>query len=697
MITLYHNTSNENAVKINKEGIKCGLRRDVYGKGSEAEGSGIWCSVIRGYGYGGATITFNIDEKDENLTKQNDTEYIVYRDIKPDEIVDIDLVVSMLAVNKLPRTVESTIPLAMEKYGKEKLLYVFKKYEHNFVEPYNYERFVQLVETGKKYCKGTIQSNESKKVTEGIHLYGFVTDEDGNSKVLEDNDYSDKNSYKRDLRANGYKVKSVKDNRDMYVLDNSDYLSVDNVKTQIHKLQKDLKYNKENGYSTLVKEVEQRIEELKELLDKASKISLTESLITESGNGEDVRDLYYQIKSMNPHAKWDFYKGKSRGTVLSILTNMQNHPERYTKPTKKQSVNKNKVTIKPDKVSKDYTDNMDELEDIDNKQHKSFDILEKELDESISVTDKSNKAFVLKGIEDGTSFDITYGSKRDKLEDLKVEFEKTNPNITMWVDENDDIPNMNHKLEEVSRNELLVKTKGETISRYNRAAGYKGFSIVNIDTTDLLRGNTLIVTCRVGKYNDVIQLEDMLYWIQIVAEEKSPYNEVGQITTKGVTKAIMNSVDGMDIKIDCECGDFCYRFAYQATVWGYKYGKPENRPAPIRNPDGFGALCKHLTAILSNKRWMQQITKTLMDWIVEHIDEVNDFLKLKDDKRLTLPNELARQNAKLAWKNKQDKEQQEDKETEQNNEEELQDVDTVDKDVDNTNNEETELEDMDKE
>lgn len=141
-------------------------------------------------------------------------------------------------------------------------------------------------------------------------------------------------------------------------------------------------------------------------------------------------------------------------------------------------------------------------------------------------------------------------------------------------------------------------------------------------------------------------------------------------------------------------GDFCYRFAYQATVWGYKYGKPENRPAPIRNPDGYGALCKHLTAILSNKKWMQQITKTLMDWIVEHIEEVNDFLKLKDDKRLTLPNELARQNAKLAWQNKKDKEQQDD-ETEQNNNEELQDVDTVDKDVDNTNEDETELEDTD--
>ena len=38
------------------------------------------------------------------------------------------------------------------------------------------------------------------------------------------------------------------------------------------------------------------------------------------------------------------------------------------------------------------------------------------------------------------------------------------------------------KLEEVSRNELLALTKGETITRYNKAQAYKGFNIVNIDT-----------------------------------------------------------------------------------------------------------------------------------------------------------------------------------------------------------------------
>lgn len=211
--------------------------------------------------------------------------------------------------------------------------------------------------------------------------------------------------------------------------------------------------------------------------------------------------------------------------------------------------------------------------------------------------------------------------------------------------------NSKNKLEEVSRNELLVKTKGETVTRYNKAAGYKGFSIYNIDTSNILNNNSLVVTCRVGKYNTVVELEDILYWIQIVAENTKSYTP-NQVNTKVVTQAIMNSIDGLNIKVDCECGDWVYRMAYQATQWGYKYGTPENRPANIRNPNGYGALCKHLSAILSNKRWLQQVTSTLLNWIEANIDAVNKYLGLSGDKVLTLPNALARQNAKLSWQNR---------------------------------------------
>lgn len=410
LITLYHNTTNENAVKIAKEGIKSGMRLDVYGKGSEAEGAGIWCSTVRGYGYGGATITFQVNKNEKELRQQNDTEYILYRDVTSKEIIDIDLVISNIPCIKhfdksSNTTVESDIPNGIKKWGKDKLLKVFKNNTQSFVEPYNYEQLLKLIETGNKYCKGKITLNES-----------------------------------------------------------------------------------------------------------------------------------------------------------NCLNN---------------------------------------------------------------------------------------------------EFK--------------------NKLEEVSRNDMLAKAKSQTITRYNKAPGYKGFSIVDIDTTSVFTTNSLRVTCRVGDYWDTVEMENILYWIQVEAEKNPNY----QINTKAITAAIMNSIDGMDIKVDCTCPDFKYRFAYMATKLGYKYGKPENREAKITNPNDYGSICKHLISMLSNKKWLQQVTSTVMDFIVKHIDDVNKFLRVKEGEELTLPNELARQNAKKGFYTKLfGKDDANNEQDEENNEEDLQDVD---KDISNNN------------
>ena len=410
LITLYHNTSNQNALKIAKEGIKGGMRLDVYGKGSEAEGAGIWCSTIRGYGYGGATITFQVNKNEKELRQQNDTEYILYRDVTPKEIIDIDLVISNIPCVKhfdksSNTTVESDIPNGIKKWGKDKLLKVFKNNTQGFVEPYNYEQLLKLIETGNKYCKGKITLNESNCLN---------------------NEFKD-------------------------------------------------------------------------------------------------------------------------------------------------------------------------------------------------------------------------------------------------------------KLEEVSRNDMLAKAKSQTITRYNKAPGYKGFSIVDIDTTSVFTTNSLRVTCRVGDYWDTVEMENILYWIQVEAEKNPNY----QINTKGITAAIMNSIDGMDIKVDCTCPDFKYRFAYMATKLGYKYGKPENREAKITNPNDYGSICKHLISMLSNKKWLQQVTSTVMDFIVKRIDDVNKFLRVKEGEELTLPNELARQNAKKGFYTKLfGKDDANNEQDEENNEEDLQDVD---KDISNNN------------
>lgn len=160
-LTLYHNTSNENAIKISKEGIIPGKRLAAYGKGSEAEGSGVWCSTIRGYGYGGATITFKININDRALENENDTEYMVFRKIEPEEIIDIDLMISTIPSNRerkdsINSTVESDIPIAIKQWGKEEVLKVLGSNERSLVKPYNKEQLKHLVETGEKYCGGKL-------------------------------------------------------------------------------------------------------------------------------------------------------------------------------------------------------------------------------------------------------------------------------------------------------------------------------------------------------------------------------------------------------------------------------------------------------------------------------------------------------------------------------------------------------------
>lgn len=248
------------------------------------------------------------------------------------------------------------------------------------------------------------------------------------------------------------------------------------------------------------------------------------------------------------------------------------------------------------------------------------------------------------------------------------------------------------RLDEVSRNQLIAKTKSQTITRYKKAAGYKGFSVIDIDTTSVFTRNCFRVTCRVGDYWDTIEMENILFWIQVEAEKNKDY----QINAHGVRDAILNAADGVDIRVDCSCPDFAYRFSYGASQGGYKYGKLETRPANITNPNGYGALCKHLTAMLSNKKWLQQVAGTLMDFLVDRIDDVNKFLRVRPGEELTIPNELARQNAKKGFysklfKDKTDTEEEEIKDDNNESNNGNNNTDSNDNRNDDTNNDSTNM------
>lgn len=713
--------------------------------------------------------------------------------------------------------IESAEDIIYDKNGN-----FFNKYWKNFKKQ-GWKKLELVNDLERFYTNGHL-------ITEGIHLIAYVKDKkSGEYSTIEDRDYNSKKDFERELRANGYSNISILDNRDMYLIDNTDYTRVSQLKKELDNLKKDMKIYNKDKYPTTYKDMLDRYNKLKEVYDNVMKISLTEGYVLKGIQDGKSFNISFNDNKEKLQKFMDELQPKHRNIDMFIVE--ESKKIEALKPIKKGQMKI--LNIGGEKLQENLKDivlyhgssntnltyldigkstgNGDQLGrgiylTTDYEQAQSYagnngKVYKVKLDDSLklfNLNDKlsdSIKQQLIKELENSNNKDIKnyicmfnrkvydvkdkqeglrfYQDKQKEWEQLDGKYFGNRPKVVkngnnlqvIYTDYNDIqsainnmtgenlidtlrgdidpdvfvtiitnsgydgvITNNNHwyviyrdinkvhilnenrkfgnknKLEEVSRNELLVKTKGETITRYNKAAGYKGFSIINIDTSDLLRGNTLTVTCRVGKYNDVLQLEDVLYWIQIVAENK----QQNQINTKGITEALSNSIDGMDIKVDCNCGDFVYRFAYEATEWGYKYGKPETRPADIRNPNGFGALCKHLTAMLSNKKWLQQVTSTVMDWCEKNIDKINEFLKLTDeDKKLTLPNELARQNAKLSWQNRS-KTNIGDNNEEQNAEDtenDLQDVDNNNEDTDNSNSinnttnsnvdDETELEDVD--
>ena len=487
---LYHNTINENAVNIAQTGIIAGIQKNKYGKGSEAEGSGIWCRNQRTYGNGGATITFEIDDNDKDLWKANDTEYVIYRNIKPSEIKDIDLVIASKIVANPKRKdsnstiVESDIPEAIKYWGKDKLLEVLNENKNLFVKPYNYEIFESMLpslEKGRKYFLA------NSKLVETRLLYPLSN-----------------NTWNLG-RSNKYKIPNIKSDKDKNEKDSKEKLK-----------EQDLNNSSEERY-------------LKNLLDKINDSFLVDydTLIN-----DEKRLIWYWGHERNKGSK-------SKYPLNWISQNQEFHKNIIKKLQDLKSKSKSK---KEEKASIDWNNWL----------------TKEEIEHFIEKDDKIEAAE-----------DIIYSKEfkpryQDLHNDLQKKFKNSWTKLELIQDLNDfyhwghlyykgeELKPMKSKIEEVSRNQMVAKTKAQTKSRYDRAQNYKGFSIIDLDTTNILRNNSIAVTCRVGDYHDSIEIEDILYWIQVEAEK----NKNNQINMDGVRTAILNAVDGKDIKVDCECRRF---------------------------------------------------------------------------------------------------------------------------------------------
>ena len=469
------------------------------------------------------------------------------------------------------------------------------------------------------------------KLEEGIHLIAYVTDKkSGESTTIEDYDYNSKKQFEQELKNNGYKVISILDNRDMFLLDNTNYTRVSQIQKELRQLKKDIEDSKDK-YPALYKSYINDYNNLKDVYDKVMKISLTEGYVLKgiqdgksfniSFNNnkeklqENLKDIVLYHGSSNTNLTYlDIGKSTSNGDQLGrgiYLTTDYEQAQSYAgnngKVYKVKLDDSLKLFNLNDKLSDSIKQQLiKELENSNNKNIKNYICMfnrkvynVKDKQEGLKFyQDKQKEWEQLDGkyfgnrpkvVKNGNNLQVIYTDYSDiqssinnmtgenLIDTLRGDID---PDVFVTIITNSGydgvITNNNHwyviykdinkvhilnenrkfgnknKLEEVSRNELLVKTKGETITRYNKAASYKGFNIVNIYTDNLFKDNTLTIVLRVGKYNDVVQLEDVLYWIQIVAENK----QGRQINTKGITEALMNAIDGMDIKIDCECRRF---------------------------------------------------------------------------------------------------------------------------------------------
>lgn len=190
------------------------------------------------------------------------------------------------------------------------------------------------------------------------------------------------------------------------------------------------------------------------------------------------------------------------------------------------------------------------------------------------------------------------------------------------------VPDHSNIISEIDRRNLVGKTKNQSPQRFTKRLGYRPKKYNGININDLLNDDILALRVPVGDYTCIIAYKGVLDRLADVLKAQPAPN----VTLQSVIRALTRSIDNTDILVDCSCPDFKYRFAYWASKYGYKYGPPETRPTKITNPDDkMGAMCKHLTSLLSNKTWLVRAASILNNYIKAHPDDVMNAMGLGPD------------------------------------------------------------------
>lgn len=178
-------------------------------------------------------------------------------------------------------------------------------------------------------------------------------------------------------------------------------------------------------------------------------------------------------------------------------------------------------------------------------------------------------------------------------------------------------------LSEVNRKDLILKSIRQSPERVARSQNYRITGKMQINVDGFLYTDRLTVEIPVRgteNYICTIEFNNVIETLARVVDKQHR----GNVNFDSVEKALNIALDEeKDVLVNCTCPDFYYRFSYVATRNGYKKGKRQNIPAPIRNPhDNKGSFCKHLIMILKNKTWVRKLASVVNYLIKEYYYDI---------------------------------------------------------------------------
>ena len=173
-------------------------------------------------------------------------------------------------------------------------------------------------------------------------------------------------------------------------------------------------------------------------------------------------------------------------------------------------------------------------------------------------------------------------------------------------------------LNEVTRWEIIRRSQRESPERFQKKQFYKAKDFNNVNFEKLFTNDSFVWESRVGDYIVTISFEGAFQNLYNEISDWSGNNRWKRITLKQLTRCLSKALDTEDLRVNCTCPDFLYRFSYWLSRPDVdaKYGLKQNRPPKVRNvKNNKGYVCKHVLSVLYGKRWVPAAAKAWLNFI----------------------------------------------------------------------------------